>query len=264
MFELVLLTCAHTVISYMSACVSRLNSPMHCGTCVSSISPRYCSRLLSSSANFRLKVYTTDIMSVVLVSVDDFHQSGLSGVMDGEADKAQLINDVAGDCLAVDVFPRIAATSEFWVDNWHFTEDGYSWFCDSFVEATARHLRKKGCHLEDGWWMLVADSTIDFANWTSDGAWTGEGDRCITEAFADRGMKVVVDAVGGSGFLAGRRTFRRRMQDHKARFATWYPYTGVILLGGFNDCIPKNAFSRSAIEVAVADTLSVAHQLCEW
>ena len=200
-------------------------------------------------------------MSVVMVSVDDHHLSGLFGLTEGEVEKARAANDVAGDHLVADVFPYMPHTAEFWADDWHFTEAGYKWFCSEFAQATAGHLRKKGVGLE-GWWMLVADSTIDFANWIGR-SWTGEGDRCIAEAFADHGMKVFVDSVGGTGFLAGRRTFRDRMLDHKARFATWYPYTGVILLGGFNDCISSKGFTRSAIGLAVVDTLSVAKQLCE-
>ena len=201
-------------------------------------------------------------MPVFVVSVDDFYMSGLSGVTDGEAEKALAINDVAGDRLIVDVFPRIPHTTEFWADDWHFTKAGYERFCKDFAGATAAQLCRKGCDLEEGWWRLVADSTIDFLNWTGS-TWTGEGDRCIAEAFAAHGMKVTVDAVGGTGFLAGSWIFRDRMQYHKAQYAKWYPYTGVILLGGFNDCIARRGFSRSVIEGAVADTLSVAQTLCE-
>ena len=37
------------------------------------------------------------------------------------------------------------------------------------------------------------------SGWTVDGDWTGEGKRIVSAAFAEHGVRVYVDAVGGTG-----------------------------------------------------------------
>lgn len=105
-------------------------------------------------------------------------------------------------------------------DGDHFTRDGQR----AFTEALVRALPTEGAIL------VLADSTIDFHNWSSDGEWTGWASSLVRDALP--GRDVVVDAVCGSGFVArAGEHFYARLSAHLRRGF----HGTIVVLGGWND-----------------------------
>ncbi len=83
--------------------------------------------------------------------------------------------------------------------------------------------------------LVLADSTVDFHNWTADGEWTGWATAELVEAFARRNVCATVDSVCGSGFVARAREgehFYARLSQHLRNDGYRGP---VLLVGGWND-----------------------------
>ena len=83
--------------------------------------------------------------------------------------------------------------------------------------------------------LVLADSTIDFHNWSCDGEWTGWATSSLEAALVGKGMHgALVDAVCGSGFVAGASRgehFYARLSHH-LRGGHCGP---VVFVGGWND-----------------------------
>lgn len=97
-----------------------------------------------------------------------------------------------------------------------------------FSRALAAALRGVARHP-----LVVADSTVDYHNWTEDGEWTGWASATLRSAL---GAGATVDAVCGSGFVARadhNEHFYTRIAHH-LRHAEVRP-DAVVVLGGWND-----------------------------
>jgi hypothetical protein len=108
-------------------------------------------------------------------------------------------------------------------DGDHFTRAGQRAFSHALVRAIPQNSSES--------MLVIADSTIDFHNWSGD-EWTGWASSVLVDAF--QGRNVVVDAVCGSGFIARSRHgehFHARLSNHlRGGFRG-----GVVFIGGWND-----------------------------
>ena len=112
--------------------------------------------------------------------------------------------------------------------------------------------------------FVLSDSTLDFLNysdgkWFGCGKWIGHSKKVFEEAFLHQGIEVVLEAACGTGFAlrswAGDR-FGARMKKHREHFISkgqWRPYDGVLILGGYNDAVPKN---RSRYSLPLSEALN--------
>jgi len=113
-------------------------------------------------------------------------------------------------------------------DGDHFTRDGQRAFHEAFADAIARTVVTPQV-------LVLADSTVDFHNWTRDGEWTGWATSMLQQTLGEYGVTDArVDAVCGSGFVARARQgehFHARLSHHLRG-----GYCGpVVFVGGWND-----------------------------
>jgi hypothetical protein len=111
-------------------------------------------------------------------------------------------------------------------DGEHFTKNGQR----AFHEALSDALQHVG---EDV--LIIADSTIDFHNWSHDWEWTGWASSSLKKTLSSYGVtNAIVDAVCGSGFIA-----RARQGEHFYARLSHHLRTGyrgpVVFIGGWND-----------------------------
>ena len=111
-------------------------------------------------------------------------------------------------------------------DGLHYTRAGQVAFTRHLVDAVVRLPRPL---------LILSDSTIDHHNWDDDGNWTGWANALLVDALRARGVDdVVVDAVRGTGFVAGadsNQHFRARLSR---RWRTGFR-GAVLMIGGWND-----------------------------
>lgn len=100
--------------------------------------------------------------------------------------------------------------------------------------------------------LLLSDSTIDHANWTADGAWTGAGSDAVRAVMEETtSAEVLVDAVCGSGYAARAHEglhFRARLS---AALHARADIDLVVFLGGWNDAHVHAAHLRAIVQSTV-------------
>ena len=108
-------------------------------------------------------------------------------------------------------------------DGLHFTPDGEEEFTERLARAVARTVRVRSL-------LVLSDSTIGHDDED------GRAARRLVARFARDGVQLVVDAVCGSGFVAGsvpdNDHFRARISRRLRRRES---YSAVLLIGGWND-----------------------------
>lgn len=110
----------------------------------------------------------------------------------------------------------------------HFTDAGAHVFASRLAEEVAPHVQTPTIH-------ILTDSTVDYNDWSMEGEYDQKSSHTIIRAFHDRGISATVDAVGGSGFVAGakyNKHFRTRLSRH---MTTVHAPTTILLMGGWND-----------------------------
>ena len=120
-------------------------------------------------------------------------------------------------------------------DGEHFTEAGAMAFCAALVTHTLLAMREAKTDRRK--LVIVSDSTIDHNDRDDDGTWHGRASRRLRDGFARHGVDATVDAVGGTGFLAGARDgqhFFARLARRVLRRST-VDDACVLLIGGWND-----------------------------
>lgn len=131
-----------------------------------------------------------------------------------------------------------------------YTEDDPDHFCAShlsrFADDLSHQLRKSRCPSPA---LIVTDSTV--------GHYT-DGADMVRQRCRDAGIQVVVDAVNGSGFVAGspdhfvaRLSVRRRAGER---------YASVVFMGGWNDA----SYHPRLVRAAVSRACSEAHRLVDF
>lgn len=104
-------------------------------------------------------------------------------------------------------------------DQDHFTWRGYKSFCKNFNVQLA-HFFKTGTKIH-----IIADSTIDYWNYTSNFKYTGKANKFLKLYCKD--YKITIDAIAGSGYTT-RNNFIDRIDNS-------IECDAVILIGGWND-----------------------------
>lgn len=112
-------------------------------------------------------------------------------------------------------------------DGDHFTRDGQR----AFSSALARALRSRRSKSI----LVMADSTVDFHDWSDEHTRTGWASSLLATALGgEERQRVVVDAISGSGFIARAHHgehFHARLSRHlRGGFRG-----DVLLIGGWND-----------------------------
>lgn len=132
-------------------------------------------------------------------------------------------------------------------DGDHFHQAGEAAFIQAF--ANALHSVAGGGHSRV---LVLTDSTIGHGDYRDEsGEWTGDASRRLAELLCAKGIgeSVTVDAVCGSGFMAGGpgEHFRVRLSS-MLRIG---PVSLVVFCGGWNDvrdeCIGLPALSSAAV-----------------
>ena len=129
------------------------------------------------------------------------------------------------DCLHISGSTAIRLpfeTFEMESDGDHFTRRGYLQFVASLA-----------CQLPKGEEILIlADSTVDFHNWSDVSEWTGWASETMRSGLAPR--TVLVDAICGSGFVSraamGEHFYLRLSAHYRRGFRG-----SVLFVGGWND-----------------------------
>lgn len=132
----------------------------------------------------------------------------------------------------------------------HFTPYGFA----AFVHALVPRALAAGC---GGAVLVLTDSTVGHGDWSAaTGEWTGAWSDALAAAFAKAGVRATVDAVCGSGFVAGGRDgahFRARLAAARRRLAGTSACGSVLLVGGWNDAgDPRQERVRAAAAACVA------------
>jgi len=127
----------------------------------------------------------------------------------------------------------------------HFPDDAYA----AFVAALVPRACTAGCGASV---LVLADSTVGHGDWHG-GAWSGTWSEALEGAFAASGVRATVDAVCGSGFVAGAdrgEHFRARLAAARRRGEEW---DSVLLVGGWNDAgAPRQERVHAAAAACVA------------
>ena len=110
----------------------------------------------------------------------------------------------------------------------HFTDVGAVEFAGRFVRTVVPHLR--------GYKQLyvLTDSTIDYNDRTVGGEWHGRASKYVESLFLKHDINASVDAVCGSGFVAGAsdgQHFRNRLLNHLSHSLP----SAILFMGGWND-----------------------------
>lgn len=124
-----------------------------------------------------------------------------------------------------------SAAFQLQADGEHFTERGLR----DFAHSLARSLRPLRSGLRSGALHILTDSTVDDLNYDPvTRERTGYADSVVQAALEAWIPKVTVDAVCGTGFLAGApEHFYSRLSAHRRAHATALPT--YLFLGGWND-----------------------------
>lgn len=122
-------------------------------------------------------------------------------------------------------------TFELCGDGLHFTGPGFVAFASAFTALwQGTGVRRL---------ILVTDSTVDHHDYDAHGAWHGRGTRYLTSKLKAHVPEVIVDSIGGSGFVARadvNEHFRPRLRRHLANVdGAETAETAVVLAGGWND-----------------------------
>lgn len=140
-----------------------------------------------------------------------------------------------GELQRLDAAMRTAGSKELHIpmsrmpleeDGDHFTHEGQRMFSRALADALPPNI--------PGPLLILADSTVDFHNWSDDGTWNGWASALLKDTLGRD--DVTVDCVCGSGFIARSAVgehFRARMSHHLRRDGT--RVGNVILVGGWND-----------------------------
>lgn len=132
-------------------------------------------------------------------------------------------------------------------DGDHFTRNSQAVFNTDFA-ASLRNLTESS-HI-----LVLADSTIDFHNWSDDDEWTGWASNALQHALQQQNFRhIIIDAICGSGFVARASRgehFHARLSHHLR-----VGYRGpVVFVGGWND---KNLGRDKDVESAIERCASV-------
>ena len=200
-----------------------------------------------------------------LLEINDYRYGGIASRNANERQVAQEIHQLMQPYVVTGVFPQIS--EEHWADNYHFNKSGFAIFSANLALNFKKHLESINYFQTDMRVFVVSDSTLDFLNfsdgtWFGCGDWVGYGKVIFEEAFLAIGIKVILDTACGTGFALGSWAgvrFGERMKKHRETLEAqnqWCAYDGVLLIGGYNDVIPKNKRKMSiSIPEAVAKTL---------
>jgi hypothetical protein len=127
----------------------------------------------------------------------------------------------------------------------HFLDDAYA----TFIAALVPRACSVGCGASV---LVLTDSTVGHGDW-HEGVWTGAWSDALERAFAASGVRATVDAVCGSGFVAGAdrgEHFRARLAAARRRGWEW---DSVLLVGGWNDAgASRQERVRAAASACVA------------
>lgn len=114
-------------------------------------------------------------------------------------------------------------------DSNHFTWSGFKKFCSN-LNYKLKNLLDKDSKL-----YIIADSTIDYHNYTKNYRYTGKANKYLKLYL--KNFKVIIDAQYGSGFHAGHKFIDRIYKVPKE-------YT-ILFIGGWND----HSFTHSKINI---------------
>lgn len=124
-------------------------------------------------------------------------------------------------------------------DGLHFTPDGEEAFAERLARVAARTVRARSM-------LVLSDSTIGHDDED------GRAARRLVARFARDGVRLVVDSVCGSGFVAGsvpdNDHFRARLSRRLRRRES---YSAVVLIGGWNDLHVAPGDLEAAVRGAV-------------
>lgn len=130
----------------------------------------------------------------------------------------------------------------------HFTWQGLRLFC--------RDLALVLCGASGSWRPprtahIVTDSTVAYWDFDGSGAYTGQGSKLLERVLRRVGVHATVDAICGSGFVAGAstaETFPERMARRKAEV--------IVVIGGWNDvaAASRSEHDTARLWSAVAET----------
>lgn len=113
-------------------------------------------------------------------------------------------------------------------DGDHFTRSGQTVFNKEFAKSIRN--QTESSHI-----LILADSTIDFHNWSNTHVWTGWASDTLYHALLDQNFQnITIDAICGSGFVARAdkgEHFHARL-SHRLRFGHEGP---IVFVGGWND-----------------------------
>lgn len=113
-------------------------------------------------------------------------------------------------------------------DGEHFTREGQRMFNTAFAESLRVATPSRRI-------VVVADSAIDFHNWSDDGEWTGWASTALQDALSHKGFDApLVDAICGSGFVA-RAQFGEHFYARVSRHLRAGYRGPVVFVGGWND-----------------------------
>jgi hypothetical protein len=132
-------------------------------------------------------------------------------------------------------------------DGDHFTRNGQAVFNKEFAAS----IRNQTSSSEI---LVLADSTIDFHNWSDEDVWTGWASNALHHALQQNDFRnIIVDAICGSGFIAraykGEHFYARL--SHHLRVGYKGP---VVFIGGWND---KNLSRDKDVKMAIERCASV-------
>jgi len=132
-------------------------------------------------------------------------------------------------------------------DGEHFTKRAYRNFARDLLTALPTNASS---------YYLVADSTVDWHNWSDDGEWTGWANSVLQETFQTHvpHIPTIIDAVGGTGFVAGNGHHYYTRISNALRTGSANGDTTFVLMGGWNDVREGDA----RVKVACGSIQSIA------